>query len=367
MEYRVNRTTGDQISVIGLGTSYICDASEREAVDALSFAYENGVNHADLATAKAGTFAYYGVALASVRKNIRYQVHFGANYETGEYGWSTNLDTVKRSVDWQLTQLKTDYIDYGMIHCLDEEKDWRAYQDGGILDFLLDLKKQGVVRHIGLSSHTPALASQVLDTGLVELLMFSINPGYDYHHGEFANGTAGERMELYRRCEAAGVGITVMKPFSGGQLLDAKASPFGQALTKYQCIQYALDKPGVLSVLPGIRGKQDMAELLGFLDAVPEERDYSVLGTFTPRDAAGACVYCNHCQPCPAGLNVGLINKYYDLTLAGDAMAADHYAKLDKKASDCTGCGHCDRRCPFHVVQSGRMKEISRYFEIQKG
>ena len=55
------------------------------------------------------------------------------------------------------------------------------------------------------------------------------------------------------------------------------------------------------------------------------------------------------------------------LALAGDAMAADHYAKLDKKASDCTGCGHCDRRCPFHVAQSGRMKEISRYFEIQKG
>lgn len=363
MEYRVNRKTGDRLSIIGLGTSYICDAGEKEAVDALAFAYENGVNHADLATARASTFAYYGAAFASVRKDIRYQVHFGANYETGEYGWSTRLDTVKRSVDWQLRQLKTDYIDYGMIHCLDEEKDWRAYQDGGILDFLLDMKKQGVVRHIGLSSHTPALAGQVLDTGLVELLMFSINPGYDYHRGEFANGTAGERMELYRRCEAEGVGITVMKPFSGGQLLDAKTSPFGQALTKYQCIQYALDKPGVLTVLPGICGRQDMEELLGFLDASPEERDYAALGAFTPRDAAGACVYCNHCQPCPAGLNVGLINKYYDLALAGDDMAAGHYAKLEKKASDCTCCGHCDRRCPFHVAQSGRMREISAYFD----
>lgn len=132
---------------------------------------------------------------------------------------------MKRSVDWQLAQLRTDYIDYGMIHCLDEEKDWRAYRDGGVLDYLLDLKKQGAVRHIGLSSHTPALANQVLDAGLVELLMFSINPGYDYHHGEFANGTAGERMALYRRCEAEGIGITVMKPFSGGQLLDTKTSP----------------------------------------------------------------------------------------------------------------------------------------------
>ena len=60
-------------------------------------------------------------------------------------------------------------------------------------------------------------------------------------------------MELYRRCEMEGVGISVMKAFSGGQLLDAKTSPFGRALTEYQCIQYALDKPGALTVLSGVR------------------------------------------------------------------------------------------------------------------
>ena len=75
-------------------------------------------------------------------------------------------------------------------------------------------------------------------------------------------------------------------------------------------------------------------------------------------------MYCNHCQPCPFGLNVGLINKYYDLAGAGDSMAADHYRKLEKHASDCAGCGHCDRRCPFHVEQSGRMKEIAAYFGV---
>ena len=66
--------------------------------------------------------------------------------------------------------------------------------------------------------------------------------------------------------------------------------------------------------------------------------------------------------PAPAGLDIGLINKYYDLALAGDGMAADHYNKLSKHASDCIGCGHCDRRCPFHVQQSQRMKEIATYF-----
>ena len=73
-------------------------------------------------------------------------------------------------------------------------------------------------------------------------------------------------------------------------------------------------------------------------------------------------MYCNHCQPCPAGLDVGLINKYYDLALAGDALAKDHYANLGKTASQCVACGHCDSRCPFHVAQSSRMKEISAYF-----
>lgn len=362
MEYRLNKKTGDRISVIGLGTSYIAEATEKEAVAALLLAHENGINYADLATAGAKTFAYYGKAFSDLRKDMFYQVHFGANYETGEYGWTTNLEKIKTQIDWMLGSLKTDYVDYGFIHCLDAKTDWNKYKANGVLEYLMDMKRQGVVRHISLSTHTPGLANLVLDEGIVEQLMFSINPGYDYHHGDYAKGSADERMNLYRRCEAEGIGISVMKPFSGGQLLNAKTSPFKKALTRYQCIQYALDKPGVLTVLPGIRGVDDVRELLGFFDAAPEERDYSILGTFTPQDAVGNCVYCNHCQPCPAGLNIGLINKYYDLSLAGDTMAADHYAKLEKHASDCIDCGHCDNRCPFRVDQSERMKQIEGYF-----
>lgn len=241
---------------------------------------------------------------------------------------------------------------------MDESGDWRRYVDNGVLQFLEALKAQGVVRHIGLSTHTPALAREVLDTGLADMMMFSINPSYDYQHGEYANGSATERMALYRRCEAEGVGISVMKAFAGGQLLDARTSPFGQALTEYQCIQYALDKPGVLTVLPGVRDRADLERVLGFLRAGEAERDYSVISSLTPRDAEGTCVYCNHCQPCPAGLDVGLINKYYDLARAGDALAAEHYRSLSLGADACISCGHCDRRCPFHVSQSARMREI---------
>ncbi|WKY47778.1 hypothetical protein Q5O24_00135 [Eubacteriaceae bacterium ES3] len=88
--------------------------------------------------------------------------------------------------------------------------------------------------------------------------------------------------------------------------------------------------------------------------ATEAEKDYSIIGEFTPQTSLGNCVYCNHCQPCPQDINVGLINKYYDLAKAGDAIAANHYEKLGRKASDCIQCGHCENRCPFKGKQNGR-------------
>ncbi len=370
MEYRKLPHGNEQISVIGFGTSSIGMAGEKEIEATMEMALENGINYFDMASADAAPFPAFGRALAGKRKDVFFQIHFGANYEGGKYGWTTDLDTVKRSINWQLGALKTDYIDFGFLHCIDEDADFQNALHGGILDYILQLKKSGVVRHVGLSSHTPSIVHQALDAGILNLLMFSINPAYDYAGGtepnygaeSYAVGSAAERMDLYRRCEASGVAISVMKAFSGGQLLSAKTSPFGQALTEYQCIQYALDKPGVVTVLPGVRNREDLKRILGFVTASPEEKDYSILGTFAPQEASGVCVYCNHCQPCPMRLDVGLINKYYDLAQAGDALAKSHYANLERKAEDCIGCGHCDSRCPFRVKQAARMQTIRDYF-----
>lgn len=93
-----------------------------------------------------------------------------------------------------------------------------------------------------------------------------------------------------------------------------------------------------------------------------EGNDYSVIAGFTPESAVGSCVYCNHCEPCPAGIDIGLVNKYYDLSLAGDKMAHDRYRKLKVNADACISCGHCNRRCPFKVKQQERMNKISKYF-----
>lgn len=367
MEYRKVRRGefGEQVSVLGLGLGGIQKCSDEEIEQVISTAIDNGINFFDLCGGGRNVYKPFGRAIAGRREDVYFQLHFGAVYnEKGEYGWSRKLPEIKETFQWELEALGTNYIDFGFLHCIDEDKDFEDLISTGIFDYVKKLKESGVVRHMGFSSHTPSVANRVLDTGLMDLMMFSINPAYDLEKGDSLGiGSTAERARLFKRCEAEGVGISVMKPFHGGKLLDEKTSPFKTAMTHYQCIQYALDRPGVLAVVPGVRNMADLEVLLGYANASVEERDYSIIGSFTPAAAQGNCVYCNHCQPCPAGIDVGLVNKYYDLALAGDNMAASHYEKLGKKASDCTGCGHCDRRCPFHTEQSKRMKGIAKYFE----
>lgn len=362
MEYRINQRTGDAFSVIGFGTSYIGNEDRETALAILKKAHALGMNVVDLAAGNAKAIEYVGEAFADCREDMLYQVHLGASYETGEYGWTTSLNKVKEQVAWMLETLHTDYIDYGFIHCLDEQKDLEAYRKNGVLDYLLEMKKQGVVKHIGLSTHTPSLANAVLDLGIVDEIMFSVNPAYEAGEGDYANGTHRERQALYERCAREGVGITVMKPFSGGQLLDAKSSPFRKALSVEQCLQFDLDQPAVLCCVPGMHSMEEVERLTAFCDTDPTIRDYSVLETLHLHRQDPRCVYCAHCHPCPAGLNIALINKFYDLSRQGDDMAREHYKQLEKHASDCVHCHHCDQRCPFHTEPMERMEVIAEYF-----
>ena len=176
MKYRINRKTGDRISEIGIGSSYMHEAGKEEAIKALRRAYEGGINYFDLAAGHGDAFAIYGEALHDVRDKIFYQVHFGADYTKGDYGWSLDLNTIKASVKWMLQRLQTDYIDYGFIHCQDEIADWQTYKENGVYDYILELKKKGIVKHIGLSSHTPKVINAILDEADVDMLMFSVNP-----------------------------------------------------------------------------------------------------------------------------------------------------------------------------------------------
>ncbi len=365
MEYRKlpRGTENEKYGVLGLGLGGIGKTPADEIETIIRKAIDNGINFFDLCTAGA-TYAPFGRAIAERRDKVFLQVHFGAVYdENGEYGWCRDFETIKRTFLWELETLGTDYVDFGFLHCVDEDEDFNKLCEIGVLAYLEELKAAGVVRHIGFSSHTPSVANRILDTGLADMMMFSINPAYDFEKGdEYGIGSVKERFDLFRRCAREGVGISVMKPFFAGQLLNAEQSPFGAALSRNQCLQYAIDRPGVLVAVPRVQTMEHLDQVLEFLTTADEEKDYSVIGTFNADTISGTCVYCNHCQPCPAGIDIGLVNKYYDLALAGDQIAANHYTKLSVNSDACLQCGHCESRCPFGVKQKSRMEAISRYF-----
>ena len=365
MEYRRlpkgNETA--RFSVLGLGMGGIQHTPPEEIEAIISKAIDNGINFFDLCAGGA-VYEPFGRAIRGRRDKVFLQVHFGAVYdENGEYGWCRDFETIKKTFLWELEALGTDYVDFGFLHCVDDDEDFDKLVEIGVFDYIKQLKEQGIVRHIGFSSHTPRVANRIIDTGVIDMMMFSLNPAYDFEKGdEYGIGSVSERFELFKRCEREGVGISAMKPFFAGQLLSAEQSPFGVALTHNQCLQYAIDRPGVLVTVPGVQTMEHLDTLLAFLTATDEEKDYSVIAGFTADTITGTCVYCNHCQPCPAGIDIGLVNKYYDLALAGDTLAANHYTKLSVKADACLHCGHCESRCPFSVKQESRMEEIERYF-----
>ena len=158
-----------------------------------------------------------------------------------------------------------------------------------------------------------------------------------------------------------------MKGLGGGRLLDAKRSPFGVALTPIQCLHYCLTRPSVASVLIGFDNPEQIPASLAYETATDDEKDYATVLAGAPRHAyTGQCTYCGHCKPCPADIDIAMVNKLYDLaTMQADVPASvkEHYNALEATASHCIGCGACESRCPFNVPVIEKMKATAQLFD----
>ena len=295
-----------------------------------------------------------GKGIRDNRSHWYIQGHIGSTWKDGQYFRSRDIQYVRPAFEDLLQRLQTDYIDLGMIHYVDSEQDWAQIQHSDYLDYIMGLKKAGVIRHIGISSHNPKVAKLAAESGYVEMILFSINPAFDMLPAsedidtmfaeEFSaelKGIDPEHAELYSICEQHDVGITVMKPFAGGRLFDAKRSPFGVSLTPVQCIHYALTRPAVSSVLCGYDTKEQVDQAVAYENASHEEKDFASVIANAPLHAyRGQCTYCGHCKPCPAGLDIGMINKFYDLATMQPEVPAtvrSHYEALEHTASACIG------------------------------
>ena len=382
MRYRRLGRTGLNVSEIGFGGEWLDRMSAEEARAITLRAAELGVNIVDCWMSDPEVRTRLGDACAENPGHWIVQGHIGATWQGGQYVRTRDVEACKVAFDDLLTRFHTDHVELGMMHYIDDLDELKRCLEGPYRDFVEQLKAEGVIRHIGMSTHSAVCGSYAVAQDAVEMMLFSINPAYDMQPGSYdietLSSSAGDeyagfdadRLEFYRACERADVGLTVMKAFAGGRLLDGDRSPFGVAMTPAMCIHYALTRPAVASVMCGFGTVADLEADAAYCDASEEERDYaSVLANAPHNNASGLCTYCGHCAPCPVGISVAQVNKFYDLAEVQVAkggevpqLVRDHYLALDHRADECIGCGGCESRCPFGVGVIDRMAATAELF-----
>lgn len=372
MQYRRLGRTNLMVSQIGLGAEWLERRSPEECRALIDHCEQQGINILDCWMSEPNVRSNIGAAIEGRRKRWIIQGHIGSTWQDGQYVRSRKLPEVKAAFEDMLERFRTDYIDLGMIHYVDQAEDWNAIVSGEFLAYVHQLKRQGRIRHIGMSTHNPEIARMAAESGIIDMMLFSVNPAFDmlpvngdaevYFGEDFStavDGISPERVALYQLCEQKDVGITVMKGYAGGRLFDAKRSPFGVALTPIQCLHYCLTRPAVASVMVGFSELEQIDEAVRYETASGAEKDYASVLAGAPRHAySGQCTYCGHCKPCPMDIDIAMVGKLYDLAVMQAEVPSslrDHYRLLPVKASACIGCRSCESRCPFGVAIADRM------------
>ncbi len=379
MQKRTLGRTGIQVGEIGMGCEgFIGKSSEqvREMVDVMEAA---GVNCIDLYTPDPEVRKNLGMVMEGRREKFVLQAHICAVWQNGQYKRTRDVAEAKEGFAEQLRLLRTDRAEIGMIHYVDAMDDWNGVMTGGVMEYAMELKRARTIGCIGLSSHSAEVALAAVNTGLIDVLMFSVNPCYDLQPGgrdieglgaaeNYAQPLVNmdpQRQELYETCQRLGVGITVMKAFGGGDLL-SDLGPAGKALTPYQCLHYALTRPAVACVMNGAHTLEELKNCIAYEDAAEAERDYAAALAALPKISwKGHCMYCGHCAPCPQGIDVASVTKFLNLCKAQGGIpetVREHYGALPHKAGECVQCGACEKRCPFGVPIVENMAAAAKLF-----
>ena len=206
--------TGLQVSEIGFGGEWLERHPEEEGIDLIHYASAQGINILDCWMADPKSRDIIGKGIKDNRSQWYIQGHIGSTWKDEQYFRTRDMTYVRPAFEDLLARLQTDYIDLGMIHYVDSEQEWEQIQHSDYLDYVMELKNSGVIRHIGMSSHNPKVAMKAAQSGYVEMILFSINPAFDMlpasedidtmfaeQYDAGLKGTDPDRAELYRICE----------------------------------------------------------------------------------------------------------------------------------------------------------------------
>lgn len=336
MEKRILGKTGLEVSLIGFGGIPIQRCNQWEVDEIIENLIEEGVNFIDTARVYTNSEEMLGEALKQWGRE-----NFYLATKTPKITYEDVMADVKTS----LGELQTNFIDLYQFH---NPKTMQAYEtimrsDSGYAA-LVTCQEKGLIKHIGITSHSYEVLDRALDEGNFDTIQFP------YNIVENRGDT------LFEKANAKNVGVIVMKPLAGGAFLN----------TNY-ALRWVAENPNVSTLIPGMASvRQVLANTAignDFTPLNPEERksleaDAKALGkTF--------CRRCGYCAPCPQGIDIPMqfiVEGYYrryDL----EEWALDRYNSFAANASDCIQCGECEPKCPYDLPIRDMLKKTRELFD----
>ena len=385
MKHRILGRTGREVSEIGMGLEHLLDKDTGVVVKTIKTALDGGVTYFDchpghdLKEGEVTYGGYYklGKAINGCRDKLFLTYLASVSFSPGE---------TRPRFEHYLRAVGTDHTDVFILQFCDKEAEYeRMTSAGGLLSYAERLREEGKIKYVGISTHSTAIALRAIDSGAIDVLMYPVNPAFDVlTDGEiyktdnlgslwdaaFEFNAAGKcglqpRRNLYVECERKGVAIVAMKPFGGGFIFNAEKDA---GFTPVNLIAYALAQNGISTVAPGCTKPEEILEILSYYGGTDAERDYTGAVSKSRWSVNGNCQYCNHCLPCGADINIGLVNRLLDkiiFNVSKDSTdARRQYSDMPVKASACVECGACMTRCPFRVKVPDRMKQAVKLFEL---
>ncbi len=372
MEYRNNKK-GEPISILGYGCMRFTtngraidiDKAEKE----IMAAFERGVNYYDTAYVYPGSEAALGLILQ--RNNIRDKVNIATKLPQYLVGNRAALD---RYFDEELKRLRTDHVDYYLMHHMTAMNQWDKLEAVGIRDWVEEKKRSGQIRNIGFSYH-----------GNTEDFIAILN-AYDWDFCQIQynymdeNTQAGKRGLL--KAAEKNIPVVIMEPLRGGKLVNllppkAKeliaSQPTGYSPAEYG-LRWLWNQKEVTCVLSGMNSIEMVEENCRIASEAKADsftgEDFDVIekikGIIADSELVG-CTGCRYCMPCPKGIDIPALFRSYNMTTIESKSAARfEYAQtvgLRKEpafASQCIGCGKCEQHCPQNIPIREKIKEADK-------
>jgi len=280
MNHRKLGRTGLDVSEIGLGTELLAKKQPVDIVsNVIAAAIDSGINFFDVLVMDPAFLQAAGMLFQKYRENIIISGHFGIGIVNGKTTRVRKVNDAITSFHAMIDNLGVDYVDIAMLEYVSEKEYPKFIKDGGLVDAMNELKKEGKARFLGLSSHDSSVLSAAIKSGTFDVVMTQVNA---------ACSNVPWRRAVFDACESANIGLVAIKALLGGKLfipgkkvriaayqtgtetLDIKVPP---GITPVRCISHVLAQRGVSVCLVGAQTVEEIQLAFEYCTANPEARD----------------------------------------------------------------------------------------------